>query len=321
LTVANLRSFEERFPERRERTYTGIVVAEGSSYAINVNGNVLPARWGEAISVQVGMPVLVQLGIGRNGQGEATVLQALTLRPRPVSGTVTVVPVSSQTISVSADGITYTAKFIASYTPVVNDVVSLTWNAGQPTVTGKYGGTVAPPPPPPPPAPVPPPPAPPQTGTTTYAAQDSDTYWGPGGWGSWAGGGKRVYEGDYGSGNVYGAWFYHGGPTQLAGRTITRIRFQLGSRLAVGSYNSGLMIHFYYHTAMFKPGGDVNRIAGPLDHWVNPGQGLTTYDLDVGWAGGLLGGGGIGIALNPYAGFEGILRQPDSGKLIFDWSK
>lgn len=314
-----MRAVEALGPDVYDRSMMGVVVDTSTGYGVNVQGNVIPARWNDPTVIAAGDNVLVQLIIGRTGQTEAFVKGRITTKPRPGRGTVSSVPPSSDTIVViGEDGGTYTAYFMNSYTPVVSDVVVLQWFGANPTVMGKVAATPAPPVYAPPP-PVAPPPPPPQTGQTSYAATDSNTFWGPGGWGSWAGGGGRVFQGSYGAGQVYGAWFYAGSPGQLKGRTITRFRIILGSRQAVGSYNSPVTVHFYAHSNTNRPGGDVTRTIGPHDVTAWPGQGPTMYDLPGSFATQVINGGGIGIALDPYAGFQGRAAQPDSGKLIFDW--
>lgn len=316
--MANLRKAELLGPVEYESSYRGMIVLLNGALAVNINGNVVAAKWADPLTVAVGDPVLVTLRSGRNGGSEAFVRCRLNERPRPGEATVKTVPPSSQTITVTGtDGTDYTATFLASYTPTVGDKVVLAWNGSVPSVAGKVSVTPAPPPPP---SPVAPPPSAPQSGMTPYPASDSDTFWGPGGWGSWAGGGGRVFQGNFGSGEVYGAFFYAGSLAQLAGKNITRIRILLGDRLPVGSNNSPVTVHFYAHTSAQKPGGDVSRVAGPFDVTANPGQGRTEYDLPLYFASHLVAGGGVAIALNPYAGFKGRREQPDSGTLLMDWS-
>lgn len=313
-------------PDAYDRTLFGVVVADpvnSSKLAVNVQGNVLAARWSDPIVAAVGDTVLVQLHIGLTGGTEAIVKARVIANARPGRATVSVVPPSSPTVTVTGtDGVTYTATFVTSYTPTVSDVVFLSWFGSQATIVGKVAATPAPPTPPPPPPAAPPPPPPPQTGENSYAAATSSTFWGPGGWDSWSGGRGRVYQGNYGSGQVYGAWFYNGSPGQMAGRSITRFRILLGNRINAGSFNSPVTVHFYAHSNTSKPGqfSDVSRTIGPYDVTANAGQGLTAYDLPGSFASQVISGGGIGIALDPYCGFLGAQEQPDSGKLIFDWS-
>ncbi len=317
--MANLNNLEN--PQPTVTTFPGVIVNTGGGIlGVNVNGNILPARWADPLVVAAGDTVLVEISGGATGQGAAFVKCRLTAAPRPGTGTVKTVPASSPTITVTGtDGTDYTATFASSYTPTVGDNVILAWNASIPTVLGNVGSTAAPPTPA---TPVTPPPPPPQTGQNSYPATDSDTIWPAGGWGSWAGGGGHVYQGgsSYG-GPVYGAWFYGGTTAELVGRTITRIQFRVPSRRNIGSYNSPITMHIYAHTSPTKPGGDVSRVAGPFDVTIQPGSGGGYIDISTSFAAALQGGGGISIAGEPYAGFNGRTTQPDSGILIIDWTR
>lgn len=319
--MANLRGLESTPALGAAVTYPGVVVKDSSGkLAVNINGNIIYPRYQDPVVVAVGDPVVVSISAGPAGGGDAVVTGRVTLAPRPAEGTVKTVPPSSATITVTGtDGTDYTAKFTASYTPTVNDNVILAWNANVPTVTGKVGVVAAPPPPPPP---VSAPPGPVATGTSTYTAQDSAT-WVPGLglWDAWARQGGRLYQGSSSGYTTYGAWFYAGSPQELAGRTVTRIQFTLGSRLAVGSYNSPIALHLYTHTSPNRPGGDVTRNTGPWDVTIQPGAGQQTFDLPTSFAADLLNGGGISIAGDPYAGFNGRLQEPASGLLTIDWSR
>jgi hypothetical protein len=325
--VADLSGIISKIPGGGVTRTQGIMVSTNGVLGVNVWGNVLPARYADPLVVNVGDTVVVDLMAGPTGQSEAVVSGKLTAAPRPGTGTVATVPPSSPTITVTGtDGIGYTAYFVGSYTPTVNDNVILAWNAATPTVTGKVGATAAPPPPVPPPAPAPQPVA---SGTNTYACTDSDTYWSGGGWGSWAGGGSRVYQGggSYG-GPVSGAWFYAGSPSELAGRTITAIYFQFGSRLAVGASNTAVTAHLYFHTNVTKPGGDVTRVSGPFDVTIPAGAGQvaasitpTNYGDFTTAANALTSGGGISINGESYAGFQGRNQEPGSGLLSIAWNR
>lgn len=318
--ATRIRSVEMLAPESYVRTYQGIIVKNTVTglFDVNVMGNIIAAKWSDPLVVSEGDTVLVQFAIGR-GQGlnTCTVVGRLTSRARPERGTVAVVPPSSPTVTITGkDGVTYLATFVTSYTPVVGDEVRLSWaGSATPTIIGKIASTAAPPPPPPP---LPPPPPAPVTGTSTYWPTDSNTYWGPGGWGSWAGGRGRVYQGNYGSGDVYGAYFYGGAPTQMQGRSIDRLRLVLGNRLYVGNYNAAATIHIYATANSSRPGGNITAVGGPVNVTAWPGQGQADYDITA-LAGHLQNGGGIAIFGNPYAGFMGIPEQPDAGRLVFDW--
>lgn len=318
--MANLPNIITKIPGGGVTRTQGVMVLNNGVLAVNVWGNIIPARYADPLVVNAGDTVAVDLMAGPTGQGAAVVSGRLTTAPRPGTGTVTTVPPSSPTITVTGtDSKTYTAYFVGSYTPTVGDNVILAWNAATPTVTGKVGATVggnsAPA------SNVAPPPAPTSTGTSTYAASDSGT-WTPayGAWDAWAGGGGAVYEGGaaYGAAN-YGAWFYAGSPGELSGRTITRIRINLGRR-NVGNYNQAAAVNFYAHTNANKPGGDVNRTVGPTVISIPPGF-YSNTDLPLSFAPVLQAGGGIAIAGEPYAGFNGRNTQPDSGLLTIDWTR
>lgn len=316
--MGDLRAVEDLPAGSGVNTHRGTMVKVAGVLQVNVWGKVLPAQWADPLVVAEGDPVLVEISGSREGQGAAFVRCRLTDKPRPGEGTILTVPPGSPTVTVTgSDGVVYTAKFVASYTPVVGEKVLLSWNAAIPTVSGKI--TTTPAATTPPPSPVGAPPSGPASSYNTYPASASDTYLPAGGWGAWAGGGSYVHQGSYGSGPVYGAWFYAGSAAQLAGKIITRIRFRLGARRPVGNNNSPVNVNFYAHNSANKPGGDVTRVSGPHTVVAQPGQGITEYDLPLSFAAALQGGGGIAIAGEPYCGFFGVSQQPESGLLILDW--
>jgi hypothetical protein len=112
---------------------------------------------------------------------------------------------------------------------------------------------------------------------------------------------------------------------ELAGATITRIRFRVPQRRTVGSYNSALTLHLYAHTSAGRPGGDVTRVAGPTDTTIpagwNPSPGDGFIDLPTSIASTLIAGGGISISGDPYLSFIGKPADPASGQLLIDWSR
>jgi hypothetical protein len=313
--MANLRGLESTPNPGDGVTYSGTVVLDGAGkLAVNVQGNPIYPRYADPVVVAVGDPVTVVI----NGTGDAVVTGRVTLQPRPAEGVVKTVPPGSPTITVTGtDGIDYTAKFAASYTPTVNDNVLLAWNASFPYVTAKVGVVAA--------VGIPstgvaPPPGPDRAGQTPFTASDSAT-WVPGlgAWDSWAGGGGNVFQGSQGGYTTYGSWFYAGSLAQLSGRIWTRIQFTLGSRRAVGTLNDPITLHVYAHTSANRPGGDVTRTTGPFDVTIQPFAGQQTFDLPTTFAGALAAGGGISIAGDPYAGFNGRLIEPASGQLLIDW--
>lgn len=298
--------------------YKGVMVLDVNGVlAVNVNGNIIPASYSDPIVVSVGDAVSVDIVTGARGQSEAVVTGRLTLAPRPATGTVTTVPVSSPTITVTGtDAATYDATFVSSYTPTVGDNVILAWNAAAPTVTGKVGATAAPPPPP---APIPPPPPPPSTGSSTYAATDSATM-ATYGWDSYAGGGGNVYTGTW-SETVHAAFWYAGSPAELAGRTITRVVFTLGARRQSGAYNSPATINFYTHNSTRRPAGDITLGGAGYAVTIPAASGPRTFDLPTAYGAALQAGGGIAISGGDYSGYNGRLVDPQSGKLTLYWTR
>jgi hypothetical protein len=316
--VANLDKLQAMGDDgQKQMLVRGTVVAGSGAYAVNVNGNVLPVSSIDPVAVSAGDSVLVAVIAGASGQAEAIVLGRMANSMRPATGTVTVVPVGSQTITVTgSDGATYTAYFLSGYTPAVNDNVEITFIGGYPYVS-KAGVT----PTPPPVQTVAAPPTAPSSGTTNFAAADSATYWSGGGWGSW-GRADHVYSGTWGGSTVNGAWFYAGGPGQIQGRTILGGRFILGARdIGSGNYNSPATVNLYTHGSPNRPGGNVSTINGPTVVTAQPWQGLTTYSLSQAQAQDLVNGGGIAIFGGDYAAFQGIQANAQSGTISIDWSR
>ena len=317
-----------KIPPTSVTRYRGVVVDSGTAGVplVNVNGNVLPFSVLGPVIVSQGDAVAVDLVASATGQFEAVVVGRYGSGFLPAEGKVKTVPPSSPTITVTGDdNVDYDAKFNAAYTPTVGDRVNLKWDGASPFVIGKTG-TVAPPkdttksntgvvsaP------------APPQTGYNDYAATDSATLYPPGGWDTWAGGGSHVYQGggSYG-GPVYGAWWYGGATSQMNdGRTITGIDFTVPRRRPVGSYNSVITLHIYAHNSARRPGqfSDVTRVAGPFNWNVNPWTGSFVVPLPSSFFGAIKSGGGISIAGEPYAGFDGRAADPSSGKLRIYWKR
>lgn len=293
------------------------ITAGATGYLVSLNGNIIQASAADGISVSNGDSVLVAVTGTPRGQSEAFILCRLsTTGLHPATGTVTTVPPSSPTITVlGADGVSYTSYFLSSYTPAVNDNVEMIFLAGVPYVT-KAGAT----PTPPPAAPVGSSTPTISSGTSNFAASDSATWWGPGGWGSW-GNTAYVYSGTWGGSTVNGAWFYGGGPTQLAGRTITGGRLTLGPRQAAGSYNSPATVNIYTHSSQTRPGGNVSTVNGPTTVTAQPWQGLTVYSLTQAQAQDLVNGGGIAIFNGDYAALSGVQSNAQSGTVSIDWSR
>jgi hypothetical protein len=300
---------------------TVLVVGGMSGYQVSLNGNIIQASALDDVAVSVGDSVLVAVSGSARGQSEAFVLGRMsTSGLHPATGSVSVVPPSSPTITVvGADGVSYTAFTEAGYTPSVNDNVEMVFVGGYAYVT-KAGIT----PTPAPPAPVGSSTSTVTSGTTSFPASDSATYWNglwssPGiGWGnsSW------LYSGTFGGSTMHAAWFYGGGPTQLAGRTITGGRVWLGPREGAGNYNSVANIQIWSHSSgVSRPGGDISLVNGPTSTVAQPWQGLTAYGITQAQAQDLVNGGGLALVNGDYAAFQGVQANAQSGKVDIDWSR
>lgn len=302
------------------RIVFGTAYWDGSRWWARVGESLLDAAFLDPLQLLQGGKIAVALVNNGGGQSSALVLGGYADQPRPSTGTVADIlpPGPGVQLVIAADnGATYTTdRFIGSYN--IGDPVYLTWDAAQPTVIGKVAA-ISPPPPTAPPATT----TPAGTGQVKRIATASDTF-GVGGWGRWAtsqNGGEDVYTGTLGSYTVTGSWFYGAPDPVLAGKTVTGIRFYVPRRLpGVGAYNSAVTIHVYAHDSSSRPGGDVNRVTGPADVTVAAGFGGGFVDLPINFANALVNGGGISIAGNPYAGFESRLDNPESGKILIDWS-
>lgn len=325
--ASNLQTLISGLPSGGVHRQTGVMVSAGSGLAVNVWGNVIPARYADPLYLAAGDPVLVDITSRGFGQSEAVVICKLTAQPRPATGTITAVPIGD-TVQVEAeDGLTYTAEFIGTY--AVGNYVYLNWAAGTPTVVGKKGETKPPPKPKPDPVqveeptPPPPPPARKTTGRTEAVATWSGTWVSQYNvWDNWAGGNQNLFQGSSYGPPLTGAWFYG---TKLRGlndgRRITRIRFKLGSRRSVGNYNATLNVHLYTHRSSSRPSGNVSLDDGPKHIALGPRRSADWYDLPLSWAPRLLAGGGIAMHGDPYLSINGRRVQPESGLLLLDWEK
>lgn len=309
----------EAIPAGTTRREYGTAYWDGSTWWANVGGNLLDARWNDPIQPLQGGNIVVDIAKDARGLASAFVVGGYTDQPRPSTGTVLLVG-TTEIILTGADGGTYkTDRYlgpIAGYSP--GDPVYLDWVAGKPTVMGIIAAII-------PPDPVAPPPPPPSqtSGQTPLIATASDTF-GVGGWGRWAtsqGGGEDVYSGTQGAYTVTGSWFYGAPKPELAGKTATRIRFKIPGRLpGVGAYNSPVTVHLYAHTSQARPGSDVSRVVGPVDVTIAAGFGGDYTDLPGSFFSTLAAGGGISIAGNPYLGLYSRLDDPESGKILIDWT-
>lgn len=286
----------------------------GGVMQVIVGGIPQSCRYLDPTVLADGDPVLVAFMSGAIGQSQAVVLGRTTARPRPGDGSVTAVPGGSSTITVATSEGNVAARFVASYTPVVGDLVIIDWQSALPTVTGKVGATAAPAPPPRPPIT---PPTGPVSGTRTFAAIDSATARAGGGWNSPSG--QNLTQGSWGGVAYAGAWFYGTAPSSLAGRTITGARLLVGARRRIGTYNATILLNLYAHNSTARPGGDVNRVTGPFTIQLAPNDPGGWVNIPIAFAQQVVAGGGIGIFGNPYAGVQGRGENPASGTLAIDW--
>lgn len=307
-------------PAGTTRRAYGTAYWDGTKWWANMDGNLIDARWLDPIQPLQGGKIIVDISQDAYGGSTALVIGGYTDQPRPSAATVQeIIPagVATQIVILGEDGKQYTTdRFSGSYSP--GDPVNLMWAAGKPTITGAIQSAAPPAPPP-----VAPPPPSTLPGEETLIASASDTWWGPGGWGSYAtsrNGGEDVYSGAWGGNTVTGAWFYGFPRPVLQGKNITRIRFRLPYRRPEAGVSGDITVHLYAHTSGSPPGSDVNRVTGPHDVPVPQGWQGGDIDLPLSFAAAIVAGGGISIAGNPYVGFHSRLKDPNSGRLILNWS-
>lgn len=326
--MADLSTLMGTIPTGGVARQSGTMVLEDGQLAVNVWGNVIPARYADPLYLVEGDPVLVDITSRGYGQSEAVVVCKLTARPRPATGVIQAVPVGSLVDVLADDGLTYQAEFIGSY--AVGNYVYLNWAAGTPTVVGKKGETKPPVVvvPPSQSAPVVRPPEPPAprktTGTTSAPAIWSGTHSTAlrTTWDGWAGGRENLFQGTYGGNTMTGAWFYGSQLRALDdGRKITRVRFRVPSRRSVGNYNSTAYVHLYTHTSSRRPGGNVTLDDGPMNYARGPGQRANFEELPLSVVPRLLAGGGIAMRGDPYVSLLGRVGDRESGLLLIDWEK
>lgn len=303
----------------------GVLIVPGTADIyplVKVGGLSQPAAWPAGVYAAPGDQIFVAQLVKPDAPAQNVVLGRVGA-DGPREGTVTTVPGGSDTITVTTDGVGYKATFLTGYTPTVGDRVRLFWQGRDVTVLGAVGVTPDPDYVSPAPGTAPPPP-PVSSGVFNAPATDSATFWGPGGWDSWAGGGGHIHQGTWAGSTLTGAWFYGNTMAELAGATISRIQFRVPARRTVGSYNTAGNLHLHAHTSPSRPGGDVTR-SGLMDVSIPPGWAPEPdggwFDLPLSYAPTLIGGGGISIAGDPYMGFVGKPSDPASGQLRIEWSR
>lgn len=287
---------------------------------VRVGGLQQPAIWPDTVYAAPGEPILV--GISRKPDAPAQMIVYARLgKPGPVSAIVTAVPAGSDTVTVTEGAKDYSVNFASDLTLAPGDRVRLLWQGPVGTAICKVGVTPAPQPAPTTTAP---PPAASQSGVLTVQATDSGTYSNGYGWNARYG--QNVYQGNAsvwgGPSSNQGAWFYGAGAGQLLGATITGVTFRVPARTSAGATSSSVALHFFLHNSPDKPGGDVNRTAGPLDYVIPAGyRGGDRISLPASWGDQLVAGGGIGVAGDPYAGLNGRGTDPESGQLQLTWQR
>lgn len=300
-----------------------VVMDPTGALQVNIGGNTPKVRWMSGWAPVVGDVVRVL-----NWNGELTVLGRINpAGAQPSTGTITSYAGGAATCTITAAGATYTCYFLSAYTPVVADIVRLDWSEGAPFVLGKRSVNVsaptpptppAPPPPPPATPPPPPPPPPPETGVSTYPCIDSGYFSTAYGWSGGTSFGSRLAQGTSGGTNT-GAWFYGSGPSELAGRTITRARIYVIRTNAYGTIAAS-PAHLYSHGSATRPGGNVSLLSGPNDASL-PRGGEDWFDIDVTAGANVVAGGGMGISGTPYLVLEGVRERSNSGLLELTWSR
>lgn len=314
--MGGLKKTLEAIPAGGTRRVFGTAYHDGTRWFASVGGNLLEARWLDPIQPKQGGPIVVDITDNGTGQSSALVIGGYTEQPRPSTGTILAVGITSIVFTGEDATVYATDRFIGSY--VVGDLIYITWDAGTPTILGKVPSITVTPPAPPPAPPIPKP----AVGIAKAAAGKTNTWWGPGGWGSYAAsqqGGEQVYSGTWFGNTVTGSWFYGAAFTNLGSRTITEIRFRLPARLNIGASGSAT-VHLYAHTSKYQPGGDVARTVGPYNVTVAQSQGAHWVTLPLTFAAVLKAGGGISISGDPYVGFNGRIKDPQSGRIEMDWT-
>lgn len=299
----------------------GITNLVNKVWVLSVGGVAQPgAFWPRHVTPWEGGSCVVAISTPKGGQSLTYVIAMVGNAPSGApTGTVTVVPAGSPTITVEVNKVPLTVRLGGGYSPTVGDEAILLWSGNQVFAMAKVTTTAASGPASTP-VPTAPPPPPPITGTSNFGAQDSATWTDGYNWNSYFG--QNVYSGSGYVPRSTGSWFYGGSTRGLADKTnITAVRFFLGARKNAGSYNSPATVHFYRHNNDVRGGGEPARTDGPYDISIPAGWGGGWLTLPQSFGVALKGGGGISIAGDPYVGFASGGAQPDSGTLSIDWSK
>lgn len=274
------------------------------------------AYWNDHVYAQPGEAITVAREVDPSGVTRNTVIGRIG-RPGADTGTVLTVEANYLLVSVGATEIRARFDTAKTYTP--GDIVALDWKGG--TITALFVVSTYVPPPVTAPSTTAPPPTTNSGELAVYATDSATWNLNFNAWNVWATKKQDVYTGTNSGHTVTGSWFYNGATKQLEGATITEVRFRVPKRFPAGSHNDPITLHIYLHSSDTRPGADVSRYAGPYDLTI-PAQfqgGWFNLPVEVGDA--LKAGGGISIAGNPYAGFQGKADDPASGQLLIKWQR
>jgi hypothetical protein len=120
--------------------------------------------------------------------------------------------------------------------------------------------------------------------------------------------------------DLYGAWFYNGGPAELEAVNVVGAEINLGLRLPVGNYNDPVMLQMWIHTSEDKPDGvDVTRTLGPYEVLIPGGLTENHIELPELWAPEFVTGAGVSLQGNELVGFTSRNDYPTSGLLTLEW--
>lgn len=157
----------------------------------------------------------------------------------------------------------------------------------------------------------------PSSPTTLVANPVGSRTWSPD-WPTWRTDTDNVRQGDYGSGENYGLYFYGSGAfSSLTGHTVTGITMTVTRASSGGTSYGAMQLDLYLHGYATQPGsGPPTVTSGPLQSsGAAPSLGATvTFSLPLSWGQALQAGtsAGVGIA-SPNASDYVILNGASSG--------
>lgn len=304
----------------------GVVQSVGvnGDCAVSIGGVILiPAQWACSALPSIGDNVLLA-----RQNGVVYGLTPISGNAMPSVGTVSSIPANSYTVNVSTSAGTVAANWVASYTPVVSDIVYLGCFGTAPIIVGKQGksGTGGPVLGVSPPALLPTPPSiiRPSIGISTFPASSVGTYQAGKGWLDPAISNGNVMQGDPGGGVCDGAFFYGGTvASTLAGVTVVSARIYLGRGEggAAGLWSAWLS----RVTNLTQPAGALTFSGSTVTQALAPGRegwfepaGLTALAQSVVDSDGSIGVVGAGHA---YMRLYGLAQSGAAGTLEITWTR